>query len=258
MRWRASASSPGALILDCDGVIVESEEIHRLAYNDCWNKNELGFEWSTEFYERLQNTVGGGKEKMLWYFDEFSAWPYSMKAATKDEKWEYVRLLHFEKTKMYVERVSAGIPARTGIVRIIHDALERGVKVAVASAANGDAVRAVLTGALGKDTVDRFTVILAGDDVERKKPAPDIYLKAREMVGVPKEECCVIEDSLVGMKAAVAADLRVVITYTDYTKDEDFKEADLVLESLGDVDMTDNAKIVTLEQLLPHLAPARP
>lgn len=238
--------APAALILDCDGVIVESEEIHRLAYNDCWAANSLDFEWSAQFYEQLQNTVGGGKEKMAWYFDRENNWPVS-----PSERSEYLRRLHREKTALYIERVTKGVTPRRGVTRLIDSALNRGIAVAVASAANGDAVRAVLRGSLGDERVDQFATILAGDDVKNKKPAPDIYLETVKRLGVEKSNCVVIEDSLVGLNAAIAANIRVFITYTDYTRDQDFKGAELILPTMGEYG--DDQQLLTIDLLFPHL-----
>ena len=58
----------------------------------------------------------------------------------------------------------------------------------------------------------RFDVILAGDDVTKKKPDPLIYNMARERLGLPADRCVVIEDSLVGLRAAVSAGMRCIIT----------------------------------------------
>jgi HAD superfamily hydrolase (TIGR01509 family) len=58
----------------------------------------------------------------------------------------------------------------------------------------------------------RFDVILAGDDVTKKKPDPLIYNMARERLGIPADRCVVIEDSLVGLRAAVGAGMRCIIT----------------------------------------------
>ncbi|KAJ1468329.1 hypothetical protein T484DRAFT_1855681 [Baffinella frigidus] len=70
-----------ALLFDCDGVIVETEELHRLAYNGAFK--ELGctvggkqVEWIPKYYDVLQNTVGGGKPKMKWSFGN-EGWPDS-------------------------------------------------------------------------------------------------------------------------------------------------------------------------------------
>lgn len=80
----ASSRSLEALIFDCDGVILESENLHRQAYNDafshfdvrCPSSSPEPLNWSLEFYDKFQNLVGGGKPKMRWYFKE-NGWPTS-------------------------------------------------------------------------------------------------------------------------------------------------------------------------------------
>ncbi len=79
--------SPGqppkvALLFDCDGVIVETEELHRLAYNGAFEAFGLKIDgapivWDTAYYDKLQNTVGGGKPKMKWHFTTTTGgrWP---------------------------------------------------------------------------------------------------------------------------------------------------------------------------------------
>ncbi len=76
--------------------------------------------------------------------------------------------------------------------------------------------------------------MLAGDVVPAKKPAPDIYLLALERLGIEPGEAVVVEDSRNGLLAARAAGLATVVTVNDYTRDEDFGEAALVVSSLGD------------------------
>lgn len=71
----ASSSALEALIFDCDGVILESEHLHRQAYNDafthfnvrCSGSPQL-LNWGLDFYDVLQNRIGGGKPKMRWFF----------------------------------------------------------------------------------------------------------------------------------------------------------------------------------------------
>lgn len=256
-RWRPrparvhASAAPAALILDCDGVIVESEELHRVAYNETWDANNLGFNWSREEYAAMQNSVGGGKEKLLWYLDSRNAWPDSFDRENGSARVEFVTKLHKDKTTRYVARAERGVPARPGVIRLVDSAFERGVAIAVASAASRPSVEAVLRGALGKHRVDRLACLLAGDDVARKKPHPDIYLAARERVDVPPERCVVVEDSLVGVRAAVAARLRVIVTHTEYTADQDFADAAAVFPNLGE---QGDEHLVTVDSLFPHLA----
>jgi HAD superfamily hydrolase (TIGR01509 family) len=131
--------------------------------------------------------------------------------------------------------VAAGkLPPRPGIRRIIGEAQDSGWRLAVASTSAEPSVRAILEQAAGPERAARFDVLLAGDCVPHKKPAPDIYLLALEKLGADPGGVLVIEDSRNGLEAARAAGLRCVITINGYTAHEDFSEAVLVVSSLGD------------------------
>ena len=71
----------------------------------------------------------------------------------------------------------------------------------------------------------RFDVVKAGDDVDKKKPDPMIYNMAQELVNLPPEKCVVIEDSLVGLRAAKAAGMKCIITPTASTANAVFRAA---------------------------------
>jgi beta-phosphoglucomutase-like phosphatase (HAD superfamily) len=79
-----------------------------------------------------------------------------------------------------------------------------------------------------------FEAIAGGDEVPRGKPAPDIYLLTLKSLGLPSDSAVVVEDSRNGLLAAAGAGITCVITVNDFTKDEDFSEAALVVSSLGD------------------------
>ena len=69
----ATSTFDYALIFDCDGVIIETEELHRIAYNAAFNEFDLKVDgtpvdWTVDYYDVLQNTVGGGKGKMFFHF----------------------------------------------------------------------------------------------------------------------------------------------------------------------------------------------
>lgn len=125
------------------------------------------------------------------------------------------------------------LPGRPGIRRIIADALDAGWTVAVASTSAEASVRAVLRHAAGEASYEQVHVF-AGDVVAAKKPAPDIYLKVLEDLGLDPSECVVVEDSGIGVAAAVAAGLTTVVTVSSFTAEDDFTGAALVLSDLGD------------------------
>ena len=106
----------------------------------------------------------------------------------------------------------------------------------MASTSAEASVRAILDHAIGEERSRRFDLLLAGDMVAHKKPAPDIYQLALKQLAVRPETVLVIEDSRNGLLSATAAGLRCLVTVNGYTKNEDSREAILVVTSLGDPD----------------------
>jgi HAD superfamily hydrolase (TIGR01509 family) len=142
---------------------------------------------------------------------------------------------HKRKTALYTEMVAEGrLPGRPGVARIVGEALDAGWDLAVASTSAEPSVRAVLEHVVGPAQAARFALVLAGDVVEKKKPAPDIYELAMDRLRADPSDTLVIEDSRNGLLAAVGAGLPCVVTVNGYTQDEDFSEATLVVTSLGD------------------------
>jgi HAD superfamily hydrolase (TIGR01509 family) len=223
-----------ALIFDCDGVLADTErDGHRVAFNRTFAEFGVPVEWDEDTYAGKLKTAGG-KERMATEltpaFAEANGLPTDPegRAATLAE-W------HKRKTAIYTEMVAAGmLPTRPGIRRIIGQAQDAGWEVAVASTSAEPSVRAILEQAVGPDRAARFDVVLAGDVVANKKPAPDIYLLALERLGAGAADTLVIEDSRNGLEAATAAGLRCVMTVNAYTEGEDNTEAVLVITSLGD------------------------
>lgn len=90
----------------------------------------------------------------------------------------------------------------------------------------------MLKHAVGEHSYTQCHVFAGG--IVTHKPAPDIYLKVLEDLGLDASECVVIEDSGIGVEAAVAAGLTVLVTVSTYTAEDDFSHAAVVLPSLGD------------------------
>jgi len=217
---------PRALILDCDGVIADSEHLHREAYNEVFAEFGLDTSWSKEYYDELQNKIGGGKPKMRYHFG-IHGWPASSLGPAPKEEADQDKLidaLQDRKTEIYRKYVADGrSSARPGIVELIDTSLDRpDLKTAICSAGTREAAQQVLMAVLGEERLDRFDLILLGDDVSRKKPDPLIYRLASERLGVALSNCAVVEDSKIGLEAALAAGMKCYITYTDSTEGQDF------------------------------------
>ena len=222
-----------ALIFDCDGVLADTErDGHLPAFNLAFAEFGLPITWDDATYaEKLR--IGGGKERIASVFTpEFVAG--AGVSTDADEQAALIKRLHVRKTELFTDRVEAGLlPGRPGIHRIIAEALAAGWTVAVASTSAEKSVRAVLRHAVGEDSYTQCHVF-AGDIVAHKKPAPDIYLKVLEDLRLDGQECVVVEDSGIGVEAAVSAGLTVLVTVSSYTADDDFAHATIVLPSLGD------------------------
>jgi HAD superfamily hydrolase (TIGR01509 family) len=224
-----------ALIFDCDGVLADTErDGHLPAFNRTFEEFGLPVRWSEEEYGRRLR-IGGGKERMASILT-----PELIAEAglpeDPDARAQLVAAWHRRKTELYTAAVAAGaLEPRPGVRRIVDEALASGWALAVASTSAEPSVRAILDLVAGP-SASRFDAVLAGDIVPRKKPAPDIYELAVERLGVRPGDAIVIEDSRNGLEAATGAGLRCVITVNGYTRDEDFSEACLVVDSLGDPD----------------------
>jgi len=225
-----------ALVFDCDGVLADTERHgHLPAFNQVFREFGLPVQWSEEEYGR-RLAIGGGKERMASLLTpEFVA--AAGLPTDPDEQAAEIAKWHKRKTAIYTEMVAEGkLPPRPGIRRVISAAQDAGWKLGVASTSAEAAVHAILEYAVGAERASRFALVLAGDVVEHKKPAPDIYLLALERLAVPPAEVLVVEDSRNGLLAATAAGLRCLMTVNGYTEDEDSSEAILVVSSLGDPD----------------------
>jgi len=222
------------LIFDCDGVLADTErDGHLPAFNQTFADAGLPIHWSEEEYGQLL-AIGGGKERLATVFT-----PVFVETAhlpvDPDEQRDLIARWHKAKTAHYTAMVADGVmPGRPGIARIVADASAAGWRLAVASTSAEASVRAVLEHAVGEDLAAQFAVF-AGDVVPKKKPAPDIYLLALRELGVGPEQVVVVEDSANGLRAALGAGLRTVVTVSSYTADEDFTGASLVVSSLGDL-----------------------
>ena len=175
----------------------------------------------------LQNTVGGGKPKMFFHFRKTTkAFPTSKgepAPATPEEQQALIDALQTFKTNTYKTMVATEAVARPGVLELMDEALaDCRIAVGVCSASTKEAALKTLETTLGPERVAKLDCCILGDDVSAKKPDPLIYNTARERLEMPAEKCIVIEDSLIGLQAAVRANMKCLITYTSSTASVDF------------------------------------
>jgi HAD superfamily hydrolase (TIGR01509 family) len=221
------------LIFDCDGVLADTErDGHLVAFNGAFADLGMTTRWSVERYGELL-AIGGGKERLRMLRSEASVDPVIPDSDAEFDA--FVADLHRIKTARFIDIVeSGGLPGRPGVARIVHEALDAGWTLAVASTSAESSVRAVLRSVVGEADAARFAGVFAGDIVAHKKPAPDIYLHAVELLGADLDDTLVVEDSSVGATASATAGLATLVTVSGFTAGEEFPAAAAVVTALGD------------------------
>jgi beta-phosphoglucomutase-like phosphatase (HAD superfamily) len=218
-----------ALLFDVDGTLAETEEAHRQSFNEAFAAFGVDWSWDKELYRELLQ-VTGGKERLQHYIDAWKPRGSEMAIARFAEIYE-------ETSARYAALVKSGAaPARPGVRRLITEAHERGVRLAIATTSLPGSVDVVLHATFGEEGPSWFEVIAAGDVVAHKKPAPDVYRFVLDMLGYDPGSCVAIEDSENGIKAARAAGLPVLAAPSYYLKGDDFSLATSVLTDLGEPD----------------------
>ena len=221
-----------ALILDVDGTLADTETAHRESFNAAFLQSDLDWHWDEVVYTRLL-LVAGGKERIAHYWQEVDPNRAGDSRTPQD-----IDRIHAIKTREYEQRVGGGqLALRPGMQRLIREAHEAGMPLAIATTTTPANVEALLSTPLGADWRKYFVAVCDASTPGLKKPAPDIYLAALAALGLPADQCLAFEDSENGLRAATAAGIPTLITPTAYTAMHDFAGALLVLPHLGDPEM---------------------
>lgn len=215
------------LILDVDGTLAETEGIHRRAFNAAFTDAGLDWYWDHRTYKKLLRTTGG-KERI----QAFGRTRYPRVCLSDID----VAGLHRLKTQHYARLIAQHTcRLRPGVEALIRGAPARGQRLAIATTTTLANVEELLSVALDRNWRGLFAAIVAADDVARKKPAPDAYLEVLARLGCSPLDCLAIEDSANGLKAATAAGVPVLITRSEYFRDDDFSAALAVVDELTEV-----------------------
>jgi HAD superfamily hydrolase (TIGR01509 family) len=215
------------LIFDVDGTLAETEGIHRRAFNAAFLESGLDWYWDRRTYNKLLR-VSGGKERMR-AFGRMQSPPLSL----SDQQITDIQRL---KTQHYARLIAQHTcRLRPGVETFIRDALARGQKLAIATTTSVNNVDVLLAAALDRNWRSLFAAVIAGDDEAPKKPAPDVYLEVLARLGRAASDCLAIEDSAHGLKAALSAGLPVLITRSEYFRDDDFSSALAVIDELAEL-----------------------
>lgn len=205
-----------SLIFDMDGVLVDSEAVIEEAAR--LGLQEYGVFANSDDFKPF---VGTGEDRYIGGVAE----KYGVTYHTDMKKRVY---------EIYLQQVERKLKVYENTIPLLKKLMENGTTFALGSSADRIKVEANLKVA----GIDRawFKGLVTGDDVVHKKPAPDIYLKASQMLGVDPQHCIVVEDALNGIQAAHAAGMKCIGITTSFTG-EQLKEhqADFICEDLLEI-----------------------
>lgn len=213
-----SGPLPSAFVFDFDGLILDTETTEFTTVREEFEAH--GVELSIE---RWQQTIGRADQPhwLDWLEDELGR-----PLENRDEVRRRRREANFV--------LNSANPVLPGVTDLLDQAEAAGIPAAVASSSPTDWVEPHLD-RLG--LLDRFAAVRTVDHVERAKPWPDLFLAAVDALDADPASSVAFEDSHNGCTAAKAAGLFCVVAPNDITRGHDFTPADLVVDSLAEVDL---------------------
>lgn len=177
-------------IFDCDGTLADSMPPHFMAWRKAFEEHDANFDFTWELFYTL---AGTGLHESVRLLNRRFRDTLDPDAVVRTQS------RYLDETFQYMRPIEP-------VVQLARELAQKH-PVAVASGGGREHVMATLK-AIGLEHF--FRVIVTQEDVARSKPAPDAFLKAAELMGVPPEQCLVFEDSKLGLQAAETAGMRWV------------------------------------------------
>lgn len=215
-----STSGPvSAVIFDMDGVLTDSEPLINAAAVAMFREKGLVVQ-----PDDFLPFVGTGENRYIGGVAEKHRFPIEISEAKK------------RTYELYLDMVPTRLAAFPGAVALVRRCRQAGLKIAVASSADLIKINANLR-SIGAPP-EEWDAIVTGEDVEHRKPAPDIFLAAATRLALAPNQCVVVEDAVNGVEAAKAAGMRCVAVAQSFPADR-LRQADVVIEKIADVTLED-------------------
>ena len=179
---------PKALIFDCDGTLVDSMPLHWRAWDIVCKRHGI------EFAEKRHYAMGGiPSVKILQMLKDEQGLDFDPADVSRQKEEAYIPLIPEAKL---IEPIASIARAAQGTIPM--------------AVATGGRIKYIRTLLESLSILDWFGAVVTADDVENHKPAPDTFLKAAALLGVPAEECRAYEDTDIGLQAIRAAGMESV------------------------------------------------
>lgn len=223
------------IIFDMDGVLIDSERQSNEGW--LWAAGQLGVDMP------------------MWLIDSFKGAPAELCCKFFDDYYkgviDYWEAKELRTQHVYKIRETEGIPVKKGVKDIFEYIRNNGLKCAVATSTRRESAEKTLHEIGVWDYLD---AVVYGDEVEHGKPEPDIFLRAAKAIGVNPLEAVVVEDSINGIKAGYAADMRVVHIPDTIAIDDDIRKLTYMvcadLNGLIDVVESINKPVINRENVI--------
>ncbi len=206
-----------AVLFDMDGVIVDTEPLHRKAYFKMFD--EVQIKVDQQLYESFtgQSTLNICKRLVVDFHLQ-----------QLPEELVKLKRKHFK----YLFEHDKELALIDGVLALIKDYYAHGLELVVASSASMPNINRIFE---RFDLNPYFSGKFSGADLKQSKPHPEIFIKASESTGFKKSECMVIEDSTNGLKAAKAAGIFCVGYNSKNSKGQDYDLANMVVSSFEEI-----------------------
>jgi beta-phosphoglucomutase family hydrolase len=205
------------VIFDMDGVIVDSELIHQKCEREMFDILDIPV--TTEQH----NSMVGRTDEDMWR--QIGSWydlPVTVDKAISMKKTLFLQHLNDDDSILTVPYVE----------KFIEELFKNGFVLALASSSSRNQIERIL----GKFNLEKFfSAVVSGDDVQRGKPDPEIFLKVTELFIIDPASCVVIEDSVNGVVAAKAANMKCIGYLNPNSGRQDLSKADMIIASFSDL-----------------------
>ena len=206
-----------ALIFDMDGVLADTSLINTQSYNLFLKPYHI------EITPIARKKYIGRSMK-----NQFELWQQDYGVTFKESYHDFKQVIDQFQQQLFKEQLKPN----NAFLNDLKTLKDQGIKIGVATSSTKDRAAFILQQVGVWDFLDAF---VNADDVEKHKPAPDLFLEAAKRLEVKPQDCIVIEDAVNGIEAAKAAGMRAIARISIYHSKEDFKEADGIINDLIDL-----------------------
>jgi HAD superfamily hydrolase (TIGR01509 family) len=224
-----------AIIFDVDGTLVLSEQYgHLPACNAAMKQLALPLEWSWDYFQILMRSIPGSANRLRSELEKLGYEPNSISGIL--EKFEPL------KKKIYIDEFLPLLKIRPGIRKILKEAVEKNIRLAIVSTSYENQIRA-LVDVQFQEFKPYFEQILGKESGAKTSNNGFLHKQCLSLMNLNPKEVIMIEDSEEGMQAALDAGIATAVFYNDYTYGENFHHASLVAPQIKRFSISDLEEI---------------